>query len=416
MHGGGDEQRLLTNATDAISEAVDRCTGKFALGIIALTNLAALQQQLEDADTDAISEAFRQRLSAILRPGDDLVILSGDMACLILDDLMDSNHLELAAIKLERLFEGPIEIADHKLELETCSGLVYAGRRTRMTKSAADLYQMAENACSGTVLTGKPYTLINASEDQPTDHDWQLSQRIQAAMENHHITFDYQPKVDLETGDLAGGEALIRWRDNGTVVPPDEYLAALNDETLWQLTVYGYRRVLREILDYDIRVPVAFNIDSASLAQPDFLEFMTRETNLWGVPTSQIVFEITENKELYDLDESKALLEAIREQGFRISLDDFGVGHSNMQRIRELPLDEIKLDRSLCSRILEDDDAGRICQEVIALANTLNTNCVADGIEDATTMQILKEFGCNAGQGFYLGAPMSVADFSKIGC
>ena len=414
MHGGGDEQRIFTHASDAISDAVDRCTGKFALGIVALTNLAALQEQFGGEKNDTISEAFRLRLRAILRPGDELVMLSGDMACLILDDLMDSNHLELAAIKLTRLFENPIEIADHQVELQTCSGLVYAGRRTRMTKSAADLYQMAENACSGTVLTGKPYTLINASEDQPTDHDWQLSQRIQAAMENHHITFDYQPKVDLESGDLVGGEALIRWRDNGTIVPPEEYLAALNDETLWQLTVYGYRRVLREMLDYDIRVPVSFNIDFASLAQPDFLEFMTRETNLWGVPTSQIVFEITENEELYDLDESKALLEAIREQGFKISLDDFGIGHADMQRIRELPLDEIKLDRSLCSKLLEDDDAGRICQSVITLANTLNTTCVADGVEDATTMQILKDFGCNLGQGFYLGAPMSVADFSKI--
>ena len=234
-------------------------------------------------------------------------------------------------------------------------------------------------------------------------------------MENHHITFDYQPKVDLDNGDLTGGEALMRWRDNGAIIPPEEYLAALNDETLWQLTVYGYRRVLREILDYNISVPVAFNIDTASLAQPDFLEFMTRETNLWGVPTSQIIFEITENKELYDLHESKALLAAIRAQGFKVSLDDFGNAQSNMHRIRELPLDEIKLDRSLCGSIVESDDASRICRTLIELANTLGTSCVAEGIEDAHTMQVLQEFGCHTGQGFYLGAPMSVEDFAKIG-
>ena len=413
MQSPGEDQ-VFTNATDAVSDAVSQCSGKFAVGIIALTNLSMLQDSFDEEHKALVGDTFRHRLSAILRPGDDLVVLSDDMACLVLDDLMDSNHLQLAALKIQRLFEEPIEIAGQSMELSVCTGLVYAGRRTRMTKSTDDLYQMAENACSSTLLTSKPFTIVNAADDQTMDRDWQLNQRIHAAMDNHHITFDYQPKVDLESGELAGCEALIRWRDNGEVIPPDEYLSALSDDTLWQLTVYGYRRALREIIEHNISVPVAFNIDPASLTQPDFLEFMTRETNLWGVPANQIVFEITENKELYDIAESKALLEAIRVQGFKVSLDDFGAGHSNMQRIRELPLDEIKLDRSLCGRVFEDEDAGRICQSIISLAKTLNLSCVAEGIEDAQTMQLLKEYGCAVGQGFYLGAPMSVTDFVKL--
>lgn len=413
MYNSGEEQ-AGSNATDAVSAAVNQCSGKFALGIIALTNFSMLQDGFAEADKPLVADAFRLHLSSILRPGDDLVLLSDDMACVVLDDLMDSNHLHLAALKIQRLFEDPIEVADQALEFSVCAGLVYAGRRTRMTKSATDLYQMAENACSSTLLTSKPFTIVNAAEDQPMDGDWQLNQRIHAAMDNHHITFDYQPKVNLESGELAGGEALIRWRDNGEVIPPDDYLAALSDDTLWQLTVYGYRRALREIIDHNIMVPVAFNIDPASLSQPDFLEFMTRETNLWGVPTNQIIFEITENRELYDLEGSKTLLQAIRQQGFKVSLDDFGAGHSNMHRIRELPLDEIKLDRSLCSRVFEDEDAGRICRSIIELAKTLDMTCVAEGIEDAQIMQILTDFGCAVGQGFYLGAPMSVTDFVKL--
>jgi len=413
MQNGGDEQ-VLTNTTDAVSAAVDQCNGKFALGIVALTNLSILRDDFAGHDQQLLGDTFRLRLAAILRPGDDLVLLSDDMACLVLDDLMDSNHLQLAALKIQRLFEEPIEIAGRVIEFNVCAGLVYAGRRTRMTKSADDLYQMAENACSSTLLTSQPFTIVNAAEDQPMDGDWQLNQRIHAAMDNHQITFDYQPKVNLESGELVGGEALIRWRDNGEVIPPDEYLAALSDDTLWQLTVYGYRRALREIIDHNISVPIAFNIDPASLTQPDFLEFMTRETSLWGVPTHQIVFEITENKELYDLEESKTLLDAIRSQGFKVSLDDFGAGHSNMHRIRELPLDEIKLDRSLCSRVFEADDASQICQSIISLAKALNVSCVAEGIEDAQTVEIFKQFGCAVGQGFYLGAPMSVTDFVKL--
>jgi len=410
----GDSSNKFADSKDLLSAAVERCTGKFAIGIVGMTNGDAIRQRVGEHSETLLAEAFRQRVSAILRPQDDLVAVSADQVCVVLDDLMDSNHLYLAGLKLNRIFEVPVELGDLSVIMSVRSGLVYAGRRTRFSKSTQDLYSLAEEACSGAVITNKPFEMINATDDQPVDHDWQLNQRVQAAMENHHIGFDYQPKVFLDSGDLAGGEAIIRWRNSGGIIPPEEYLAALNEDVLWQLTVYGYRRVLREILEHEIQVPISFNVDPGSLAQPDFLDFMRRETNLWGVPAEQIIFEIAESKEKLELSTSISLLETIRDAGFRISLDDVGTRHVDIERIRELPLDEIKLDPSLCSDVLQDDKARRLAESLVALAGTLNIPSVAVGIEDGSAIEMLKAFGCNIGQGFYLGAPMSMEHFATL--
>ena len=145
------------------------------------------------------------------------------------------------------------------------------------------------------------------------------------------------------------------------------------------------------------------------MSQHSDIHVATRKTCLECIRSSRESSSIE-----FDLSQSKALLNSIRDSGFKVSLDDFGSGHSNMHRIRELPLDEIKIDRSLCGEILENDDASRVTRSIIELANTLQISCVAEGIEDANTMARLQEYGCNVGQGFYLGAPMSIEDLVKL--
>ncbi|XOV85619.1 MAG: EAL domain-containing protein [bacterium] len=401
-------------APDRLTQSIASRAGKFAVGIIALTNLAELGERFGEDGEILIAEAFRARLTALLRPDDDLIVIAKDSVCIVLDNLIDAHHLELAGLKITRLFEMPFEIAGQMPQLSIRAGLVYAGRRTRLTRTADELYQQAESTCMSAIFENKAFVIASTEHIAPVDHDWQLSQRIKTAMDNHHISFDYQPKFDLKSMSVSGGEALIRWRDNGRIIPPDEYLAALSDDMLWELTIYGYRRVLREIIEYDLCVPVSFNIDPSSLTQADFIDFIRRETHLWGVDPAQIMLEITENKELFDLQASRSLLQDIRQLGFKISLDDFGSDHSNMLRIRELPLDEIKIDRSLCGNVLEDDDARQISQTVIALANALNIPCIAEGIEDQATLDILRELDCGYGQGFHLGLPVSIRDFAEL--
>ncbi len=397
-----------------VDSAVEQTQGKFALGIIALTNLGQLVDRYGEGVKSLIAESFRGRIGAMLRADDHMVLIAEDQICIVIDDLLDNHHLQLAGIKLARVFDIPTDVAGQSIDMQVSAGLVYAGRRTKLSNSAEALYQIAEQTCANAMLDGHQYLLVNATEDKDEDHDWQLNQRIISAMENHNISLDYQPKIALADGSLAGGEALVRWRDNGAVVPPDEYIAALNDDLLWQLTIYIYRRALREILDNELTVPIAINIDPSSLARNDFIDFIRRETNLWGVCPEQLIFEITESRAIFDISQSRATLDALRNNGFNVSLDDFGAGHSNMRRIRDLPLSEIKLDRSICGNILTNQDSAHISQTVISLANTLGISCVGEGIEDAETLEQLRSWNCTYGQGFYLSAPLSIDEFTSL--
>ncbi len=403
-----------SSVAQRINSAVEESHGKFALGIIALTNLDDLISRYGEGARSLIAESFRGRIGAMLRPEDHMIVIAEDQICIIVDELLDNHHLQLAGIKLARVFDIPTDVAGQSIDMQVSAGLVYAGRRTKMSKSPEALYQLAEETCVCAVTDRHTYLLVNAAEDKPEDHDWQLNQRIVSAMENHHISLDYQPKIVLADGSLAGGEALVRWRDNGAIVPPDEYIAALDDDLLWQLTIYIYRRVLREILDFELEKPISVNIDPSSLTRSDFVDFICRETNLWGVPPEQLVFEITESRAIFDISQSRAILERMRNAGFGVSLDDFGAGHSNMRRIRDLPLSELKLDRSICGNILTNQDSAHITQTVLSLANTLNIDCVGEGIEDAETLEQLRQWECTFGQGFYLSSPLAIEDFAEL--
>ena len=402
------------STVEQIANAIDTCQAKFGIAMVTLCNLHEVADGLSAAGRHQLIQAYQQRVRQSLRQNDSMIIVSDDHICLVFDDLLDNNHLRLAAIKIMRQLEPAVLIDSQALEPEAAVGLVYAGRRTSSTLDAESLYQLAKQTCARAIGHGHPYLVVNAADNRHEDRDWHLNQRVTSAMEHHHISMDYQPKILLSTGDLGGAEALVRWRDNGVIVPPNEYLAALNNDVLWQLTVYIYRRVLREMVDNQITTPISINIDPSNLAHPEFVEFMEREAKLWGVPAEQITLEITENRALFDIAQSTQLLETIRNRGFRISLDDFGAGHSNMRGIRELPLDEIKLDRSICADVTTNDDSLHISQTVLELAATLKIDTVAEGIEDAETLHTLHDLGATYGQGFYLSAPISLEEFLAL--
>ena len=122
---------------------MESCSGKFAIGIIALTNLASLQERYGDDGNLLIAETFRQRIANMLRPEDDMIVISDDSVCIVIDDLIDSNHLHLAGLKITRVFDIPAEAAGQSIDMTIRSGLVYAGRRTRLSKTPGELYQLA---------------------------------------------------------------------------------------------------------------------------------------------------------------------------------------------------------------------------------------------------------------------------------
>ena len=402
--------------TDLIATALSSCRAKRALVLVSLENSSELESQYGLDASTLIKQTFQRHVSVLLRPQDSLIELTSTKVALVLDDLIDIHHLQLAGMKLDRIFDPAIELNEINARFEVCAGFLFLARVSTLP-AIEDLMRKAESALTDAQSNdhgGDRYVVATLEEEARVEDHWQIGMRLREAIEAHNIYMDYQPKVDLASGAVTSAEALVRWRDKGSVLPPGDYLPALQADMMWELTVYCFRRVLRDILDYGIDIPVAINFDPVTLSEADLVPLLQRETSLWGVAPEQIILEITEVSELLDIEAARKTLAQVRELGFRVSIDDFGSGHSNVERLRDIPMDELKIDRSFSGNIINNEQNQVITKSVIELAQSLGVVTVAEGIEDAETLELLADWGCQIGQGFYLSAPLSIEALKEL--
>jgi EAL domain-containing protein (putative c-di-GMP-specific phosphodiesterase class I) len=211
-----------------------------------------------------------------------------------------------------------------------------------------------------------------------------------------------------------GAEAIVRWRSDGTIIPPEHFMSALSETHLWDLTIYSLRRAIREMVEFGSSPPVAVNIVQSVLEHPSFLKSVQNELNIWDLAPSRLAFEIAESQAIHDDKNMLGLLETLREMGIGVIIDEFGTGHASLEKIRDLPADQIKIDRRFVTNVCENSDDQRITETIIDLAHRFSMTVVADGVEDAETFGYLMEANCDVGQGFYLGAPLNNSQFAGL--
>ena len=382
------------------------------LAVISLDNIRSIMRQHGLRGREAATKEFDARLRELARVGDGYFPISDDHVCLVLVRLFDHNHGLLAAHKLESLFAEPLALEGVKVPLVVRAGMVTFGGYTA-TRSADYLYRIAEVARESACGSGSCFELVTV-EDLPTTEAPDLTPEFRKAMEDGLVTVDYQPKYRLRDGELVGAEALVRWRREGIVVPPDDFIPRLTREQIWEMTQYCIRRAIREMEGFLKAVPIALNIDPTVLDNPDFAGFIRRELRLWSIEPEQLTFEITESATIDDYDHTHELLSQLRSNGHRVSIDDFGTGQATLEHFKNLPADEIKIDRQFITNIVTNDDDRNITATIIEMAHRCHKTVVAEGIEDGHTVTQLIAMGCDVGQGFFLGMPMSREQFSTL--
>ncbi len=415
-------KKAESSLLEVIREAINSCQGKSAMMVVSLTNLSTISAETTRATKSDVIDLFIASSQAILRPSDALIVVSEDKLVLVLDNLIDTNHVRLAGMKLARVFTTPIELDLQTIKLEVFCGIVYLARQISSIDALDVVYAKAEAALQTAIefdnaqQAGENFHFHVAMADDAADMDehWQISQDLRHAIAEHHISMDYQPKVDLKTGVVTGAEALVRWRYNGEVRPPLSYLTALQSDLMWELTQYCFRSVLRDINDYGLDLPVSLNLDPSCLHEPDLQYFFDREATFWGVDHDRITFEITDAKDVFNHAVIRENIQGLRAHGFNICIDDFGTGHAGLQRLHDLPADEVKIHGTLCGNILTEPDNQLITKNIIELANSMNITTVALSVEDGETLKRLGEWGCQLGQGFYLGAPIPIEQLTEL--
>jgi EAL domain-containing protein (putative c-di-GMP-specific phosphodiesterase class I) len=237
-----------------------------------------------------------------------------------------------------------------------------------------------------------------------------LVEDVGHALKQQELELHYQPLVDAHTGAVVGAEALLRWQRDGTNVPPDQFLPAVEcSELMAPLTDYVLDRALAEAATWG-GIGISVNLATANLSEPDLPARVIAALRRHGVPPSRLTLEITETAAVEDSVMADHVLAALDTAGVALSVDDFGTGHSSIVRLARFPICEVKIDRCF---VREMHTAKRpIVATTIELAHALGLRVVAEGIEDHQTLLALRELGCDLAQGYHLSRPLTAAGFA----
>lgn len=235
------------------------------------------------------------------------------------------------------------------------------------------------------------------------------------ALAENQTTLVYQPKFDINTGEIIGAEALIRWlHPEKGLIMPNEFIPLIEEtQLIHQLTAWVFKKTLIKIKEFiaeRIEFHISINISVKNLLNRDFYNQVAKIIKMEKVDPKLIEFEITESELMINPEECAMVLQRFKHDGFQISIDDFGKGHSSLSYLSQLPITILKLDKGFIDRLKYDVPVRHIVSGTIDLAHKLNCKTLAEGIEDEETLQLLKELDCDYAQGYYLAKPIPAND------
>ena len=243
-----------------------------------------------------------------------------------------------------------------------------------------------------------------------------IQQIFPDALRNEEFKVFYQPKVDISTGELAGAEALCRWLRDGKIVPPMEFIPILEQKTdICKLDFYMLDHVCADIrrwLDENVKaVRVSVNLSRKHMMDVDLLEHIISIIDSHNVPHEYIEIELTETAADVEFRDLKRVVSGLQQAGVFTSVDDFGLGYSSLNLLREMPWNVLKVDRSFLPVDREDKQRLVMFRYVVAMANELGLECIAEGVETKNQVELLRENNCPLAQGYFFDRPLPVAEF-----
>jgi predicted signal transduction protein with EAL and GGDEF domain len=385
-----------------LAEKLQRTQGSQALLLINLDDLLRLQVQLGFQATAALVNTLCENFSLAL--GDRGAVLRfGDASfCVLIGAIRNGGHAVLAAEKLSRAADTVMSAAAMTIKPGLSIGIALYPRDTC---DPADLLRKAQLASVAALNRAARVVSYDDHCAGQVLKPRQLGEAFAEALETGALSVHYQPKVRIADGRAAGVEALLRWmRDDIPVSTPDVFVplaeeAGLIHDTTW----YVLSNALRQSTACS-GLPVAVNISPHMLHHREFIEMVRSAVRTWNVREGVLTLELTEGALIADFDQATALLRQVRELGVRISIDDFGTGYSSLSYFKKIPADELKIDKSFVTRMLEDQADQRLVEVIVNLARQFALEVVAEGVEDRETLTVLASMGCHYAQG-HLIAP-----------
>jgi diguanylate cyclase (GGDEF)-like protein len=393
---------------------VGREPGQPTVLLMDLDRFKEVNDTLGHAAGDSVLRDFAARLQAAVRKGDTMARLGGDEFAVIVTARQSDDVLSVIQ-RIQAAAERPFNVQGLPIGLEVSIGVAHYPEHGSDPET---LTRHADIAMYAAKVARAGYAFYDAATSQADTGKLTIVTELRRAIENDELVLHYQPKADLETGQVASVEALVRWEhpERG-LIPPDEFIPLAQQTTLVKpLTMWVLNEALRQCRAWEddgLVLSVAVNLSPRNLSDQQLPADLALLLKKWRLAPSRVELEITETAILSDPFRAKTVLDRLGAMGVRLSIDDFGTGYSSLDYLKRLPVNEIKIDRSFVTRMLESEDDRIIVGSTIELARNLGLDVVAEGVEDEETWARLKALRCDTAQGYLLSRPLPAAELTS---
>ena len=402
--------RILTVAI----EQARRTRKSVSVLSIQLAGMGEISSTLGHRATDELIRAAAKQLRSHLS-ADDVLGHTGTNEFVLLLAEEDSEAALAYVERIETILATGVSLDNVNIALRTDVGIAEYPMHGEV---AADLLRFASIARTDAKQNKEHVRIYESGREEEFVRRLKVVNDIRAAIRHRDIEVWYQPKISLPGGTVCGAEALVRWNHSELgFLSPDKFIpAAEQSGTICHLTRFVLEEAVKQCkswADQGRKLRIAVNLSVRDLIDEYLPYHVLQILKDNKVEPSLLTLEVTESSIMEDIGRSVLVLECLRDIGVQVSMDDFGTGHSSLSQIRNIPLHELKIDKSFVMTLEEDSQNEAIVQTTIALARSLDLSVVAEGVETEEVMRRIAQLGCHEAQGFFLSKPLRLDDFDR---
>ena len=402
---------LLLDRVDQAVRLARRSGAPVGLMLLDLNGFKEVNDTLGHHTGDIVLQQVATRLRDLMRESDTVARLGGDEFAFVLPTARDAASAFRVGQKVLRALESPFVAEGARCEIGASIGIAMFPEHGSDVET---LMKRADTAMYDAKRRGAHCTVYTPQLDERGGHGISIGAELRQALEQGELELYYQPKIHLRTGLMTRVEALVRWNhpERGLIMPDAFIPAAEKSGLIRNLTEWVIHAALEQSQkwqDQMLPIHVAVNLSAKVLQEHLLPQIIANALEKWRVPPQSLKIEITESSIMADPQHAFAILSLLQSLGVRLSLDDFGTGYSSLMHLRQLPVDEIKIDKSFVMGMATSAGDAAIVRATIDLGHNLGMQVVAEGVDNEWTCKILTELGCDLAQGYYLSPPLPAA-------
>ncbi|HEX8708876.1 MAG TPA: EAL domain-containing protein [Pyrinomonadaceae bacterium] len=392
----------------------------FAVLFLDLDRFKIINDSLGHMIGDQLLVGIARRLEKCLRLGDTVARVGGDEFTIILEDIDDETEAIAIADRIQQDLSVPFNLSGREVFTTVSIGIAPSSTGYEHPE---DILRDADTAMYRAKSQGKArHEVFDKAMHALAINLLQLETDMRRALERNEFFLQYQPIVSLDSFNLRGFEALVRWRhpERGLISPLDFIPVAEDTGQILAIGQWVLAEACQQMRRWQRRFSseqplfISVNLSSKQFTQPDLIDQIKQILEQSKLDPRSLKLEITESVVMENIDTATEMLKQLRTLGLQLSIDDFGTGYSSLSYLHRFPIDTLKIDRSFVIRMSENNENIEIVRTIIMLAQTLGMDVVAEGVETKDQLALLRRLGCENGQGYFFSRPLVVSGAEKI--